>query len=87
MGGLAAHHSKANKQARLVERKFCFSSDAGNWRGGWEGRVADICPKAYSPFPPADKQSVRAFIGRVGGGGYMQKQHSHFYIFNWSSVV
>ena len=23
-------HSKANKQARLVERKVCFISDAGN---------------------------------------------------------
>ena len=32
--GLAAHRSKANKQARLVERKVCFISDAGNWRGG-----------------------------------------------------
>ena len=76
--GLAAHCSKASKQARLVERKICFISDAGNWRGGWEGRVADICPKANSPTPLADKQSVRAFIDRVGGGGYMQKQHSHF---------
>ena len=30
----AAHCSKANKQARLVERKVCFISDADNWRGG-----------------------------------------------------
>ena len=50
-----------------------------------QGRVVDICPD--SPHPP-DKQGVRAFIDRVGvGWGYMQKQHSHFYIFNWSSVV
>ena len=27
--------SKANKQARLVERKVCLISDAGNW--GWGG--------------------------------------------------
>ena len=27
---LAACHSKANKQARLVERKVCFISHAGN---------------------------------------------------------
>ena len=35
--GLAAYHPKANKQARLVERKVCFISDAGNW-GGDDGR-------------------------------------------------
>lgn len=29
-GGPSAHHSKANKQARLLERKVCFVSDAGN---------------------------------------------------------
>ena len=43
------------------------------------GRVADIRPTADSPLP--HKQGVRAFIGRVGGGGAgegnMQKQHSH----------
>ena len=27
---LAAHRSKANKQARLMERKVCFISNAGN---------------------------------------------------------
>ena len=32
--GLATHRSKANKQARLVERKVCFISDAGSWQGG-----------------------------------------------------
>ena len=29
--GPAACLSKANKQARLVERKVCFISDASNW--------------------------------------------------------
>ena len=52
-----------------------------------EGRVADICPKVNSPLrppppPTLDKQGVRAFIDRMGGGGgavggaYMKKQHS-----------
>ena len=31
--GLAAHRSRANKQPRLVERKVCFISDAGNLKG------------------------------------------------------
>ena len=32
---------KANKQARLVERKVCFILDVGNWQ-----RRAAICTKA-----------------------------------------
>ena len=32
---LGACHSKAVKEARLVERKVCFISDASNW--GWSG--------------------------------------------------
>ena len=35
-GGLAAHCSKANEEAGLVERKVCFILDAGN---GGEGRT------------------------------------------------
>ena len=54
--GLAAHRSKANKEARLVERKVCFILDPGNW--GW-GR-ADVCPKAN---PPHNNQGARALIG------------------------
>ena len=34
-GGLAACHSKASKQASLVEMKVYFISGAGNWGGGW----------------------------------------------------
>ena len=60
MGGPAAPHSKASKQARLVERKGCFISGASSW---W-GRVVNICPKADSPH---DKQGVRASIDRVEG--------------------
>ena len=48
-----------------MERKVGLISDAGNlWR-----RVVDICPKADSPQPPADKQGVRAVIDRVRGWG------------------
>ena len=43
----AAHHLRGNKQARLVERKVCFISDACNCGG----RVVDIHPKAGSPYP------------------------------------
>ena len=32
-GGLAVCLSKANKQARLVETKECYNSEACNWRG------------------------------------------------------
>ena len=64
----AAHRSKANKQARLVERTVCFISDAGNWGLG-KGKVVDICPKADCPPATApNKQGVRAFIDRVGHG-------------------
>jgi len=52
---LAACRSKANKQARLVERKVCFISDAGNWS---RGRVADVCPKATIPQCPAHQQAA-----------------------------
>ena len=59
----ATPHSKANKQAGLVERKGCFISDASNCRGS----MVDICPKANSP-PTPDKQGMRAFIEGGGSG-------------------
>ena len=34
-----AHCSKANKQARLVERRVCFISDAGSWWGSGQTSV------------------------------------------------
>ena len=34
-GSPAAGRSKANKEARLVERKICFISEAGNLGGRW----------------------------------------------------
>ena len=42
--GPAACHSKANKQARLVERNICFISDAGNWGVGWQTSVQRPTP-------------------------------------------
>ena len=47
--GSAAGLSKANKEARLVGRKACFVSEAGNRRV--EGR-AGSCPKADLPSSP-----------------------------------
>ncbi|CAN0551180.1 unnamed protein product [Rangifer tarandus platyrhynchus] len=61
---LAARCSKANKQATLVERKVCFTSDAGNMMG----RVVNICPKARPPLHP-NKQGVRAFMDRLESRG------------------
>ena len=67
----ATRCSKASKQARLVERKVCFISDASNCEE-W-GCGADICLKSDSP---CDKQGVRAFIDR-SRGDCMLKQLSH----------
>ena len=66
-----AQRSKANKQARLVERKFIL--DASNW---W-GRGEDIFPKANSPphpLPPGN-QWGKSFYGQNWGGGYMPSEH------------
>ena len=44
-GGAGACHSKASKQARLVEMKVCFISDASNWGGGWWTSVQRPTPQ------------------------------------------
>ena len=59
--GLTVRCPKVNKQARLVERKVCFNSDASNL-----GVRADICPKANSPH--------RTFIGWGRGGLHAEQQ-------------
>ena len=67
--GLAASYSKANKQARLVERKFALFQiletggvEFGRRRGWWTS--------AQGPTPPLpNKQGVRAFIDRGGQRG------------------
>ena len=48
--GLAAHQSKANKQAILVERKVYFRF------GDWWGREG-VCPEADSP-PDTRRQEL-----------------------------
>ena len=60
LGGLDACRSEASKEARSVERKVCFISDAGN-QGG---RVADICPKA--DFLPPTRRGESFYKQRRG---------------------
>ena len=57
MGSQAAHCSKANKKARLVERKVCFISDAASCRG--EGGRLTPCPQ----------QAAGESIYKQSGGG------------------
>ena len=80
--GLAAHHSKANKQARLVEKKLDFISDAllGSGEGGHlsKGRP-----------PPLANQWARAFLYRQKKGATCRNStdgcHSHHEIgHQWS---
>ena len=59
--GLALRYPKANKQARLVERKVYFISDVGNC--GWGG--VDVCLQADSP-PPLATSGARGFLHRMG---------------------
>ena len=60
-GGLAARPSKANKEARLVEKKVSFISEAGNL---W-GRADSV--QRLTPPPPTDNQWTRAFKGEFQG--------------------
>ena len=71
--GQAAVWSKANKEARLTERKVCFISNVSMvGRGGG----API-PKAN--FSHTNNLWARAFIdGGRGVKGYMQKLYSQF---------
>ena len=75
--GLAAHCLKASKQVRLVEKKVCFISYAGNWQGQWQTSVQ------RPTFTPHDKQVVRVY--RQSGRGLhaeIVQSSSH-----WSWVV
>ena len=54
--GPADCYSKANKKARLVERKVCFTLVAGSWWGR-----EDTCPKAH--LLDTQNQWARVFIG------------------------
>ena len=57
---LAAHCSKANREASLVEKKISCNSDASNQR---EKQVL----VQRSTLPSSDNQWARAFIDRVKG--------------------
>ena len=56
---------QSQNQARLVERKVCFISDASNWRKRM--RRTDIYPKTNSPLP---RESM-------GKSFYRQKEGLH----------
>ena len=83
---LAARCSKANKEARLVERKVCFISDVGNQR-----RWSALLPKT-TPFPaetipkttpfPAETISGQDLL-KAEGGGYTQKQRGQLQQSPW----
>ena len=47
----------------MVERKVCFSLDAGNWGA----KEADTRPKGLLTPPSPDGQWARAFIGGRSG--------------------
>ena len=64
--GLTAHCFKASKEAKVVERKTCFTSEAGNPWSGAQGRGGQTRVQKQTP-PPTDDQRARAFIdGRRG---------------------
>ena len=50
---------RAVKEARLVERKVCFISDADIWDGASRGQTS-----VQRPTPPTDGQWARALIDR-----------------------
>ena len=61
--GPAACCSKANKQARLVERKVCFISGAGSWGVG----RAYVYLRANSPPPSTGNQWGKSFYRQKEG--------------------
>ena len=65
--GLAAQCSKASKEARLVEREFCFVLDAGNWE--MRGRQMPV----QRPAAPTDSGQE---LLETEGGDYVRKQLS-----------
>ena len=60
------HGFKASKEAKVVERKTCFTLEAGNQWSGDQGRGGQTRVQKLTP-PPTDNQRARAFIdGRSG---------------------
>ena len=80
---LAACHSRAKKQARLVERKVCFISDIGNCEWGW-----GECTTIQRLIPP-HWQPVGQELFIAEAGGYSRKStvisDSHLQIGHWWS--
>ena len=76
--GLAAHCLKASKQVRLVEKKVCFISYAGNWQGQWQTSVQ------RPTFTPPWQAGGESFIDKVGGGLHAEIVQSSSH---WSWVV
>ena len=72
---LAARCSKANKEARLVERKVCFILDVGNQR-----RWSALLPKT-TPFPAVTISGQDLL--KAEGGGYTRKQHGQLWQSPW----
>ena len=56
--GSDALHSKASREARLMDRNVCLISDASNSGSGGKGST-----RVQRPDPPTDNQGARAFIG------------------------
>ena len=83
--GPTACHSKANKEASLVERKVCFILEASNHGGVWT--------PVQKPTPHPTRTSVLTISGQVlllaEGEGYMQKEYSQLWQSSWnrSSVI
>ena len=76
--GLAAHCLKASKQVRLVEKKVCFISYAGNWQEQWQTSVQ------RPTFTPPWQAGGESFIDKVGGGLHAEIVQSSSH---WSWVV
>ena len=74
MGGPATRHSKTSKQARLVEKKVCFISDAGNSvGGGWQTSVQRPNPPLIRRGESIYRQSQQ---GRGGRGQHAETAQS-----------
>ena len=75
--GLVTHCLKANKGARLVERKACYMLDAGNWGGGWT-HVQRLTPS------PSGQSVDKSFYRQRQRITCRNRQSALTVILNWS---
>ena len=61
--GSSCSHSEANKESRLVERKVCFVSEAGNLGWGKGGLLS----KSQLPHPHPHQSVGKSFYRRMEG--------------------